>query len=242
MKREYHRTPSRHVGRDMEMLVFGHAGARVLMFPPRMGRFFDYENWGMVERLRGSIEQGWIQLYCLDSLDAESLYDWGRRPSERIARHQQFERYVLDEVEPFTRLENSDPSLIAFGCSLGAYHAVNLAFRHPRRFAKVVAFSGRFDLTRGIAHYPDLFDGFYDDTVYFHTPSHFLANLQDPGELEALRRLEIALVVGRDDPVISNNRGLSETLFSKGIGHRFHEWDGEAHRPSAWRAMVPHFL
>jgi esterase/lipase superfamily enzyme len=35
----------------MELLIFGHAGAKVLVFPTRQGRFFDYENWGLVDAL-----------------------------------------------------------------------------------------------------------------------------------------------------------------------------------------------
>ncbi|MGO8070719.1 esterase, partial [Rhizobium leguminosarum] len=37
--------------RDMEMLVFGHAGAKVLVFPKRDGRFFEYEQLGLVASL-----------------------------------------------------------------------------------------------------------------------------------------------------------------------------------------------
>ena len=58
----------------MELLVFGHAGARVLVFPPRMGRFYDNENRGMIEALRPQLENGSMQLFCLDSLDGESFY------------------------------------------------------------------------------------------------------------------------------------------------------------------------
>jgi esterase/lipase superfamily enzyme len=32
----------------MELLVFGHAGPKVLVFPTRDGRFYEYENLGLV--------------------------------------------------------------------------------------------------------------------------------------------------------------------------------------------------
>jgi esterase/lipase superfamily enzyme len=35
MNREYHRWYSHRLGRDMELLIFGHAGAKVLVFPTR---------------------------------------------------------------------------------------------------------------------------------------------------------------------------------------------------------------
>jgi esterase/lipase superfamily enzyme len=58
----------------MELLVFGHGGARVIVFPTREGRFFDYENFGLVASLSHRIEAGRIQLFCVDSVDSESLY------------------------------------------------------------------------------------------------------------------------------------------------------------------------
>jgi len=82
----------------MELLVFGHAGARVLLFPTRTGRFFDYENWGVIESLRHHIEMGWIQIYALDSIDQESFYCFWAHPHGRIHRHSEFEEYVLNEV------------------------------------------------------------------------------------------------------------------------------------------------
>ena len=66
MHREYHRWFSPHLGRDMELLVFGHAGARVLVFPTSQGRFFEWEDQGMPEALGDQIRNGWIQLFCVD--------------------------------------------------------------------------------------------------------------------------------------------------------------------------------
>jgi esterase/lipase superfamily enzyme len=58
----------------MELLVFGHAGASVLFFPTRTARFYDYENWKIVHVLQDKIEKGLLQLFCVDSVDAESFY------------------------------------------------------------------------------------------------------------------------------------------------------------------------
>jgi esterase/lipase superfamily enzyme len=48
MQREYYEWFSPHLNRNMELLVFGHSGARVLVFPTRHGRFYDYEDFGML--------------------------------------------------------------------------------------------------------------------------------------------------------------------------------------------------
>ena len=68
MNREYHSWWSKHLDREMELLIFGHAGARVLVFPTRGGRFYEYENLRITERLRDKIEAGHLQLYCVDSV------------------------------------------------------------------------------------------------------------------------------------------------------------------------------
>ena len=42
MHRSYHQWFSSTLGRPMELLVFGHQGAPVLVFPTSKGRFFEY--------------------------------------------------------------------------------------------------------------------------------------------------------------------------------------------------------
>ena len=48
MNREYRTIPSETLGHPMEILVFGHSGKPMLVFPSQEGRFFDYENFGML--------------------------------------------------------------------------------------------------------------------------------------------------------------------------------------------------
>ncbi len=226
----------------MELLVFGHAGAKVLVFPTRDGRFYEYENLRIVESIRNKIEAGHLQLYCLDSIDHETFYCFWNRPEDRIQRHIQFENYVLTEVMPFMNAKNPDPCLISHGCSLGAYHAANIAFRHPHLFHKLVAFSGRFDLTHEVENFKNLLGGHYDQDVYFHTPTHFLPNLNCEKQLNDLRKMDIILVIGKEDPFLGNNHELSRILNQKGIPHALHEWDGRAHQGRYWRKMAALYI
>jgi len=242
MNREYHRWRSPHLERDMELLVIGHAGAKVLVFPTRDGRFHEYEDIRIVEAIGEKIEGGQLQLFCVDSVDHESFYCFWCAPADRIKRHNQFERYLLDEVIPFMDERNSHPDRIAHGCSLGAYHAVNIAFRHPSHFHRVVAFSGRYDLTLAVEGFHDLFEGYYDEDIYFHLPSHYLSNLECPDTLDRLRSLDILLVVGDEDPFVENNRQFSDLLHAKGVNHTFHVWQGRAHRGHYWRRMASLYL
>ena len=241
MKREHHSWYCQDLGRNMELLVFGHAGARVLVFPTRVGRFYDYENMGMVGAVAQHVEAGWLQLYCVDSIDAETFYCNWCQPRDRILRHMAYERYILNEVLPLSQALNANPFTIAHGCSFGAYHAVNIALRHPHRFGRVVAFSGRYDLTTAPEGFRDLFDGYYDHDVYFNMPNHYMANMTN-GVLDQIRRLDIKIVVGEHDPFLDDNRRLSQILWDKGIWHLFKVWHGRAHGYRRWREMVPWFL
>ena len=238
MNREYHKWDSAAVGREMEMLVFGHAGTRMLVFPTRKQRFFEYEDHGMVHSLRHQIEAGLVQLFCVDSLDHESLYDFEKRPEERIERHLQFERYILGEVIPFTLERNPGSPLTAHGCSFGAYHAMSIALRHPEHFNKVLAFSGRYDLTLNVGDYHTLFHGFYDKTLAEIMPSDFLPKLTELRRLRRLRKLHMTLVVGEEDAFYVNNLELCEIFQAKKISYELHAWCGNAHRFRYWRQMV----
>jgi esterase/lipase superfamily enzyme len=222
----------------MELLIFGHAGAKVLMFPTRDGRFWEYEAIRVVASLGDKINAGDLQLYCIEGLANETFYDRGRHPAERIRRHAAFEEYILNEVLPLMEAVNPHECTIAMGCSLGAFQAASLALRHPHLFRKLVAFSGRYDLTLKVECFDDLLDGYYGDDVYFHTPTHFLPSLACRWRLENLRQLDIVLAVGAEDPFIDNNRHLCRLLEEKTVAHRLYVWEGRAHRARAWRHMA----
>ncbi|MDE1992991.1 MAG: esterase family protein [Rhizobiaceae bacterium] len=242
MNREYFRWYSQRLHRDMELLVFGHAGAKVLMFPTRDGRFWEYENVGIVVSLADKVRAGQLHHYFIEGLATETFYGFHQHPADRIRRHVAFEDYILNEVLPLMAQKNSHECTIVHGCSLGAFQATSLVFRHPHLFRKLVAFSGRYDLTMKVECFSDLFDGYYDDTVYFHTPTHFLPGLANGWQLDRLREVEIVLTIGNTDPFLDNNRHLSHLLGEKNIDHRLHVWDGRAHRAGAWRRMAPLYI
>ncbi|HWB25968.1 MAG TPA: alpha/beta hydrolase-fold protein [Chitinophagaceae bacterium] len=240
MTREYYKWHSTFLNREMELLVFGHAGRPVLFFPTRTARFYDYENWKVVQAVQEKIDNGELQLFCVDSIDIESFYA-SIHPAEKIKRHRQYERYILYEVLPLIRYKNTAP-ITAAGCSLGGYHAVNIAFRHPDFFHKVVGMSSRYDLTWSSPSFADLLDGYFNDDIYFNMPSMFVPNINDEGMLTKLRNLGITLVIGEEDPFLENNRKLSDALTQKNINHNLVVWMEEAHRARYWRKMVQLYL
>jgi esterase/lipase superfamily enzyme len=236
VNREYHKWHSRCLGREMELLIFGHAGLPVIVFPTSGGRFFEFEDRGMVGALAGRVEGGHVQLFCVDSVDNESWYNRNVPPRWRIARHLQFENYVLEEVAPFVRQKNPDPHLVSLGCSFGGYHAANIALRHPDLFTGLLSMSGAFDLS-------NFLEGYYDDDCYFNLPTHYLPNLTDPWYLDRYRLNSYVLATGWDDQCLGQNQNLDRILNSKGIPHQFYVWDSyNSHDWPTWQRMVQHYL
>ncbi|MBI3943911.1 MAG: esterase family protein [Chloroflexi bacterium] len=235
MQREYHKWFSPSLNRDMELLVFGNAGARVLVFPTSMGRFFEWEDRGMMWTLRDQIEQGGIQVYAVDSVDTESWYCSWAEPAGRAVRHTQYDSYLQREVLPFMQSKNSNPFLTVTGASFGAFHAVNFAFRYPTLVNRVIAMSGYYDIRRWT-------NGYSDDNVYFNNPVQYIANEQDAGRLEALRRMDIILATGREDSGLASNQQLSQLLWQKDIWHALRIWDGWAHDWPWWQQMIQLYI
>jgi esterase/lipase superfamily enzyme len=233
--REFHRWHSPVLGRSMELLVLGHGGARVLVFPTSQGRFFEWEDRRMDHALGEHLARGWVQLFCVDSVDAESWYDRSRPPGDRAWRHEQYDRYIHDEVVPFIHHRNNTPYLMVTGASLGAYHAVNFAFRHPHVCNRVIAMSGMYDIK-------ELTRGYSDANVYANDPSHYMIHESDPGWLDAVRRLNIILAIGRDDPHYADNVHLSSVLWQRNIWHAFRAWDGWAHDWPYWQQMIRAYI
>ena len=200
MRREYRRWLSPALQRDMELLIFGHAGAKALMFPTRDGRFWEYEQLAVVASLADKVEAGQLQLYCIEGLARRDLLRRGpssgrpHPPARRLRGLHPQRSPAADGLDQSPRLHDGD------GLQLCAFQAASLALRHPHLFRKLVAFSGRFDLTIKVEGFDDLFDGYYDDAIYFHTPTHFLPGLTCPWRLEQLRRLDIVLAVGKEHP------------------------------------------
>lgn len=236
MTRTYHRWHASSLGREMELLVFGHGGTPFLVFPTSMGAFYEYEDRGMVQAVADKLESGRLQLVCLSSVDPESWYNRRAHPRRRLDRHLQYERYVLEEVLPLVRHLNPSPVIGVTGCSFGAYHAVVLALRHPEAFTACITMGGAFDVTQFL-------DGFADSDAYFLNPTHFLPNLSDPAYLDRFRRNKWVLVTGEHDICRRANEAFSAVLTSKRVPHSLHVWGhGSKHDWPDWRSMAAAYL
>src|SRR5690242_11314923 len=181
MRRDYIKWYSPSLGREMELLAFGHAGFPVVVFPTSGGRFFEYEERGMVGALAPKIDRGELQLFCVDSVDQESWYNRWAGPADRLNRQNAFDAYLALEVAPFVRNRTTWDRMATTGCSFGGYHAINFALRHPEIVTYAVSMSGAFDIPKRFLN------GFYNNDAYFNSPLDYLPNLHDGDALNRLR-------------------------------------------------------
>jgi esterase/lipase superfamily enzyme len=240
MNVEYHRWWSRCLGHDMELKVYGHAGKPVVVFPCQGGRFHEYEDFGMVEACRPFIEAGAVALFTLDSVDGQTWANREAHPADRARRHNDYDRYVVEEVAPFVRgLLPNDSGFLATGCSMGGYHSANFFFRHPDLFDAVIALSGVYRLN-------DFVGDYVDDNVYFNSPLLYLPGLNDPWYLDRYRRSQIVVCVGQgawEDGMLADTRALQGILSSKGIPAWIDFWGHDVnHDWPWWRRQMPYFL
>jgi len=236
MNREYHKFYSHPLQRDMEFLVFGNGGIPMLVFPTSCGRFYDYEDRGMIGAVAHKFESGQLQAFCVDSMDAESWYNKSIHPRDRVLRHLQYEQYLIQEMIPSIRSRNNSPELVLTGCSFGGYHTMNFALRHPELVTHAVSMGGAFDI------HPFL-NGYYDEDCYFNCPPDYLANLTNDWYLSSFRsHLRIVLATGETDICLGENRRLSKILGEQRIPHWLDVWgDGTGHDWPWWQRMAVKF-
>ena len=236
----YHTWWSEHLQQDMELKVYGHGGKPFVVFPSQEGRFFEFEDFGMTEVCRPSIEAGLLQLFTVDSIDAQTWTHPTKPVPARIARYEDYERYILEEVFPFVKKQNpGEVTPGAMGCSMGAYHASNFFFRHPQRFDALLSMSGIYQMK--------LFLGDYmDEQLYYHTPLNFLAGIEDETVLHQLRKSQIILSVGQgawEDPMLEETLAMRAVLERKQIPAWVDVWGRDvAHDWPWWRKKMAYFL
>ncbi len=235
MQRSYEAWQSARLGRTMEFLWFGWAGYPVLVFPTSMGRFYQYEDTGLVARLSAKLEAGYLQLVCVDSVDVESWYNDSIEPALRGARHEKYDAYLRDELTPYVQQRAGRGELGTFGCSFGAYHAANFAARHPDVVSKAVCLSGVYDVRR-------FTDGYWDEVDHAHSPADYIADLGE-AEVRRLRGIEWVVATGEFDALVEDNRRFDEILSSRAIPHRTEIWPGiNGHDWPYWNDAVVRLL
>jgi len=235
LNEQYHKWYSQHLSRDLEMLVFGSAGIPVVLFPTEKGRYFDAKDFGIISSAEEILEERKIKIYCPDSIDGESWYNYDAEPAKRIANHLAYEGSVIKDVIEFAKHETQHERVVLAGISFGGYHALNLAFKYPELASGLITMSGFFDVSRFIFGY----DG---DDSYFNNPFAYMPNLNDDFYLDKIKDINIVIGIGEQDGSLYENLSMSDLLQRKKINHRLDIRKNCGHDWQYWREMFPEYL
>ncbi len=239
MLREHHRWYTHRLGRDMDVLVYGHYGPPLLVFPTSGGDQGEYEAQGMIHSLSHHIDAGKVKIFCINSVNNASWYDTTAHPRHRSYVQAMYDDYVVREVVPFVQehCQTGNIAISTTGSSFGAYHAVNTLFKHPGLFKRCLALSGVYDIRR-------FMDDDYDDNFYFNNPIDYVANLGDPWYLHQLSTCDIHLATGHGPYEDSGpTYRFSEVLSARGIRHSIDDWGPDGgHDWPFWKHQMNEYI
>lgn len=232
---------SGELGQEMPFNVYGHAGKPVIVFPSSGGNQHEYAAFGMIEACQSWIERGLLRFYCPDSYDQQSWLSKHKSAHDMALAHAAYDRYILNELLPLIRYESGwQGGLMATGCSMGAFHTVNFALRHPFVFDIAIALSGVYD-ARFFTH-----EYYGDQAVYYHSPADYLWNQHDHKVLEQYRRNHYIIAVGQgrwESDHIADTYKLKSAFEAKNIQAWFDFWGNDVdHDWPWWRVQMPYFL
>ena len=142
---------------------------------------------------------------------------------DKAKAHNQYDKYLVQEFIPLVRHESQwDGKMIATGCSMGGFHSMLFALRHPDIIGLTISQSGVYD-----ARY---FTGEFgsDIATYENSPIDFLWNMSDLWFLDQYRQNQFIVSVGHGDwegPHVKATRKLDEVFNAKGIPGWFDYWE-----------------
>ena len=234
--RSYQKFYSASLELEMEYLVYGWGGAPVLVFPTSKGRFYQWEDFQMLAPLSEHLAKGWLQLFCVDSVDHLSWYNFEDHQRDQIDWHLAYEQYLVHEFLPHLRSLNSNPFLIATGASFGGFHAVNFGLRHPGLVKRVLAMSGEYEAEKYV-------DGYYDEDVLANSPLNLLRSLSPEALPPEARQTQYILTSARWDFCLEPTLQLAREMSRLHIPHQCHVWqDPGDHDWPLWREQVRCYL
>lgn len=231
MKEQYFKWHNKHIDKDMEMLVFGEKGYPVIIYPTSMGSYTQNKDFNLIDSVEWFVNSGLIKVYTPSSIDNDSWYNKKIHPRDRVLNHMKYEQAIMEDVVERAMKETGSNKVALAGCSFGAYHATNFAFRHPELVGYLINMGGAYDIKMQL-------DGYYDDNCYYNNPPDFLPGLENP----ALYEMGIILGTGEHDNCLDKNQRLSNILSQKGIPHWLDNRQGANHDWPVWREMLPTYI
>jgi esterase/lipase superfamily enzyme len=241
---QYRKEFSRHLQRDMEYKIYGHQGKPMLVFPTASGRFFQFEDAGMLEAVRPFIEEGRIQVWACDGIDGETFFADHGNHDAKIKRYDEYDHYLSEELVPAilaaSSASNGFPQkLLLTGCSMGAFHCTNFYFHHPETADTLIAMSGVYSTDSFFGSYRPL-------PVYQFSPIHYLRNLTDQALLQRYRQRRLIFCCGQgawEGQMLADTHELAAVMQEKQIPAWFDYWGNDvSHDWQWWIREMKYFL
>jgi esterase/lipase superfamily enzyme len=230
------------IGAEGEVLVYGHYGRPLLVFPSQQGRPRDFQDRGMLDAVGALVDAGRVKIYCVESYDGRSWHLEDVPLEERARRHGAYERWIVEAVVPGIHADCAGRhDLMAAGCSFGAYHAANFALKRADLFPLAICLSGVYDVS--VVGW-----GERGDALYFNNPMDYAQHLG--GEhLDWLRdHVSLLLICGQGQwedttGALESTRRFAGLLGEKGVRHELDLWGHDVpHDWPSWRAQLAHHL
>ncbi|MGM9915894.1 esterase family protein [Anaerotignum sp.] len=243
----YYKEYSHNLNRDMEFKVYGHAGLPMVVFPCQDGKFYDFEDRGMINTVADYLENGRLQLFCVGCVDEETWSATGGDYHGRILWHEQWFKYLCEEFMP--RLHQihgeTDPTsyygkVILTGASMGGYHCVNFYLRRPDLFGGCLSLSGLFHAGYFFPHYDDV-------DIYYNSPVDYLPQMPcDHPLLEQFRQGRIIICCGQgawEDEAKADARIMQEQFHRLNVPAWVDLWGEDVnHDWPWWLIQFPYFV
>lgn len=241
MQRSDFKEYSAALNREMPFTVYGRSGVPIIVFPTQNGRCHDYEDNGMVDALSSHIEEGRLQLFCVDSVDSESWSSQNPDKGHRSWVLEQWFYYITQEFYGRVREINASGRMpVTTGCSMGATHALNMFLRRPDLFAGTIALSGAYD-----ARY--FFGDWSDENLYRNNIIEYMSGMSaDHPYIKIYNKRTIIVCTGQgawEDEMRRTTAILRDVFSRKGIRAWFDFWGYDVnHDWPWWRKQIAYFI
>ena len=212
MKEQYHKWHSQYFEHEFEMLVFGHDGFPVIIFPTLNGTFYELKDNGIIESVSNLLNAGKIKIYCPQSIDYLTWNNFSISPEDRAKSYTGYENVVLFDIIDFAKHETGLEKVALAGFEFGAYHSLNISLKHPDKVDHLICIDGLLDIKKFI-------DNYYDDNCYFNNPPDYLPGLNDDWYLNRIKSINIFLSACEQNENLEQNKRISDLLNQKDINH-----------------------
>jgi esterase/lipase superfamily enzyme len=201
------------IGGEGNVVIHGHYGRPVLVFPSEGGSAWDYESNGMVAAVGELIAAGRVKLYCVDAFDSGERW--------------RYESWIIDQVVPFIEHDLGGPQdILATGSSMGAFHAANFVLRRADLIPAAICLSGNYEF--GVT---DEVSSFHGDHLEWIRSRASLLLVCGQGMWEDTTG------------ALESTKRLAWLLGEKGIRHELDLWGHDVpHDWPSWRAQIAHHL